>query len=171
MYHGQIWNSKCVGTYGTLYTWDLWRDCCLLRSLKRFVHFFIGLYQKKWEEKVFIYVMKEIPGEGGVLKIFFGKDVPLGKWKLSHTFTKFWPKIGPIHLPAIKNLPRFWEHFANFMLNFPKLWRFFFSKICYWKKWRPIDLPNLGLRRGHSFTRVKKSMTVDHTNHHKSKTR
>ena len=90
------------------------------------------------------------------LKIFFGRDVPLGKWKLTHTFTKFWPKIGPIHLPKIKNLPRFWEFLAKFVLHFRKCWRFFrkfrenrllkkitthwFTKIKVWEG-------------GHSFTR------------------
>ena len=43
--------------------------------------------------------MGDVPG--GVLRIFLGRDVPRGKWKLTHT-SKFWPKIGPIHVPKIK---------------------------------------------------------------------
>ena len=39
--------------------------------------------------------MIHLAGEG--LKILFGRDVPLWKWKLTHTFTKFWPNIWPIY--------------------------------------------------------------------------
>ena len=96
------------------------------------------------------------PGRGNS-RSFFGRDVPLGKWKLIHPFTKFWPKIWFMYLPVFKNLRRFWKCCAKFMWNLPSFWEIFFSKISkklgYWKVIWPNYLQTLGLRRGHSFTR------------------
>ena len=67
-----------------------------------------------------------LPGEGEGYPSFCDRDVPLGKWKLTHTFTKFGPKIGPIYLPTIF-APIFYVKFAH-------IFSIFFGKIGYWKK-------------------------------------
>ena len=48
------------------------------------------------------------------LKTFFGRDVTLGKWKLTDIFTKFGSKIGIIHLPVIKHLLLFFQIYIKF---------------------------------------------------------
>ena len=64
----------------------------------------------------------------------------IGKMK-TDTFTKFGPKIGPIYLPSINNLPWFWG-------NWCKIFRENRLLNC-----DPFIYQNLGLRRGHLFTR------------------
>ena len=72
------------------------------------------------------------------------------KWPIH--LTKFGPKIGPIYLPAIKNLPRFWEFHENRPIeknNDPFIPKFRLEKegvihLPEGWKWDPIPWHNIG---------------------------
>ena len=64
--------------------------------------------------------------------LLISQDLFFGKWKLTYPFTKFWTKIGPMHLPAIKNVHQIWEIVAKFMFNLSTFWEILvkdFAKI------------------------------------------
>ena len=71
-----------------------------------------------------------------------GRDVPLGKWELTDTFTKFGPKIWPIHLPAAPIL----RHFYKIYVKVVQIWEIFSKKSR--KELRPIFLPKFRFEKG-----------------------